>query len=206
MGEADFFSASTGAAVEEAVRAVEACTAAELVVAARRRAAAWSAVDLAVGAVAGFVTLLLLLFHPYEFPVTGMPAAVLLVFGLAWWFSSSLWGWKRRLLRRRAVDEAVATAAKAAFVDLGVSRTSGRTGVLVVFFLLERRVELVADIGVDPLPLAETRARLQTAFASVDFAGFIAALRALGPVLGAQLPRSEDDLNELPDSLVSDAR
>ncbi len=206
MAEADFFAASTSVTVEEAVRAVEECTAAELVVAARHRAASWTAVDVAVGAAAGFVTILLLLFHPYEFPIVGMPLAVLVVFGLGWWLSSSLWSWKRRLLRRRAVDDAVATAAKAAFVDLGVSRTSGRTGLLVVFFLLERRVELVADIGVDPLPLAETKATLQTAFAGLDLPGFIAALRALGPILAVQLPRSSDDVNELPDSLVGDAR
>jgi len=204
MAEADFFSKATPAAVEEAVRAVEAATAAELVVAGRRQAARWPAVDLAVGMMAGFVTLLLLLFHPYEFPVTGMPVGVLVVGGLFWWLSSSLWGWKRLLLRRRRVDDVVAMAAKAAFVDLGVSRTTGRTGVLVAFFVLERRVELVVDVNVDPAPLASVHVQLQTAFDAFDFAAFVTALKALGPILGAQLPRSADDVNELPDAMVVD--
>ena len=47
------------------------------------------------------------------------------------------------------------TAARAAFVDQGISRTRGRTGILVFVSLFEREVEVVADVGVDPVLLGE---------------------------------------------------
>lgn len=209
MAEADFFGAKMAAAVEAAVRDVEAHTSAELVVAVRRRAAAWRVVDVAVGAAAGFAMLLVLLFHPAPFVVAWMPLEVLgaaIVGGL---LSRGSWGLRRLLVSRAQRRAAAQLAARAAFVDLGVSRTRGRSGLLVVAFLQERLSEAVLDVGLDARALGDAWPRalaaVDEAVAAADAERFLTALRALGPILGAALPRQADDVNELPDAPVVDA-
>jgi putative membrane protein len=99
----------------------------------------------------------------------------------------------------------VRSAARAAFVDLGISRTSGRWGVLVYVSILERAAEVVPDLGVDLGMMGEewTRAvkAIHVAAARLDFEAFKAAALALGPVLGKAHPHRDDDVNELPDEV-----
>jgi uncharacterized membrane protein len=67
----------------------------------------------------------------------------------------------------------------------------------------ERLVEIVTDVGVDPAPAAPELDALRSSLAhGADFERFLTKLRALGGPLGTALPRSEDDVNELPDAPV----
>jgi uncharacterized membrane protein len=68
----------------------------------------------------------------------------------------------------------------------------------------ERRVEVLADIGIDKAvlgPLFEEAVRaLDVALRRRrSFPLFLEALRSLGPILSRALPRTADDANELPD-------
>jgi uncharacterized membrane protein len=64
-------------------------------------------------------------------------------------------------------------------------------------------VEVVADIGVDTKAVqAELDALRASLSHGADLGRFVAAVRALGTPLGACLPRSADDVNELPDAPV----
>ena len=65
--------------------------------------------------------------------------------------------------------------------------------------------EAMADIGIDVKALGpawdEACAALSAAVKRRDLDGFERALESLGPILGATMPRSFDDVNELPDEV-----
>jgi putative membrane protein len=203
VGEAAFYTDAARTRVTEAVIDVESHTAAEVVVVVHRTSGAWREVDLAAGAVAAFGVLLLVLFHPRPIPVVAMPVDVALGFVAGAVLCASLSPLKRALLPRRRVKAQVLAMARAVFVEQGVSRTTGRTGLLVYVSTFERLVEVVTDIGVDPKAVQREIDALRASLAGgADLDGFLARLRALGPPLGSALPRSPDDVNELPDAPV----
>lgn len=203
MSEAAFFTAAARTRVTEAVQAAESCTAAEVVVVVRHSSSAWREVDLAVGAVVSFGVLLVLLFHPREIAVETMPVDVVLSFVGGAVLSASIGPFKRALLPRKRVAAQIHASARAAFVDQGISRTRGRTGILVYVSTLERRVELVVDVGVDAKLLeAQARALSESLARGADLDAFVEAVRSIGPALAASLPRQADDVNELPDAPV----
>jgi putative membrane protein len=203
VSEASFFTNDARKRVAEAVGEAESRTAAEVVVVVRRTSGAWREVDLAVGAAVAFVVLLLLLFHPRPIAVEIMPVDVALAFIAGAVMCAGISPLKRALLPRKRVAAQVRARAREAFVDQGVSRTSGRTGILVYASTFERRVELVADVAVDTKLLeAQVRALSDSVARGPDLDAFLDAVRAIGPALAASLPRSDDDVNELPDAPV----
>jgi putative membrane protein len=207
MAETEFFEDAARAAVRKAVEDVESHTSAEVVVSVRKISGVYTDVDAFVGAAAGFGCLLLLLFLPDEFEVVGMPIQVALFYGVGFVASRFLWRLRRALVPEGRQASAVALAARAAFVDRGISRTTGRNGILVFVSIFERKVEVVPDIGVDTKTLGEpwlaaTKALTEAVARNGDFEGFLAALRRLGPPLGGAMPRRDDDVNELADEPV----
>jgi uncharacterized membrane protein len=91
-------------------------------------------------------------------------------------------------------------------MDEGVGRLRGRNGILVYASQLERAVVVVPDLGLDVTRLGSAWQaavdRLEAALTPrLDLDAFEVALRALGPLLGRVLPRSHDDVNELPDAV-----
>ncbi|MCY1030616.1 hypothetical protein OV207_04035 [Corallococcus sp. BB11-1] len=188
----------------EAVAAIETQTSAEVVVAVRASSGHYAHTDARVGAGLAFAVLMVLLFIPQEIHLAVFPLAVLLSFFAGVVASWGLPPLRRALTSRKLQEDAVRTAARAAFTELGVSRTSRRTGILVFVSLLERRVEVVADHGVDTAALGtewqEALAALSAALvASPAPEPFFQALRRIQPPLARVLPRMEDDVNELPD-------
>lgn len=205
MSEASFFTADARKQVEQAVRDAEAATSAEIVVAVRPRSDAYRDVDHLVGAGAAAASLLLLLFLPIDFARWATPLDVALSYGVGALLSAQLWALRRPLVPRRRMLERVHGEACVAFLRLGVSHTTRRSGVLVFASLFERRVEVLADVGVDVAALGEpwknARMGLDAALASRDAAAFTEALRALGAALAKAMPRREGDVNELPDGV-----
>jgi putative membrane protein len=199
-----FFEESTRKRAAEVVAAVESSTAAEVVVAVRPASGEYRHVDYQWGLLLAFVTLAVMLYMPQEIPLDAFPVGVLLAFAVGAWLSAALPGVRRRLASRKLMESQVRMAARAAFVELGVSRTSRRTGVLVFVSTLERRVEVVPDLAVEP---ARRDAGWQPALDALSAAvaasespePFFEALRQLKAPLARTLPRREDDVNELPD-------
>src|SRR6185436_1854680 len=60
---------------------------------------------------------------------------------------------RRLLLRGKMLAENTQTAAHATFFELGISRTSGRNGILVFVSAFEKKCAVVPDIGIDPSKL-----------------------------------------------------
>ena len=193
--------------VKQAIVAVESQTSAELVVAVRPRIVHYRHVDYLVGFAVSLLALLVFLFYPVDFEIATMPVDSILAFAFGSVLSAHCPPLRRILVSRRLVDTEVRHAARAAFVDLGTTATAGRNGILVFVAMYERRVEVVADIGIDqPLLGASWAAALvdlRRAVAKTNLDAFVAALTALGPILGRFMPRSEGDRNELPDEVAS---
>src|SRR4051794_7446335 len=204
--EADFFGERARREVAEAVRAVEAQTAAEIVVAVRHASGRYRHVDYLAGALLSFGVLLILLFHPRPFAVATMPLDLLVTFIVGAAASAYSPNLRRLLSTAKWQREEVGRAARSTFVELGVSRTRGRTGILVYVSLLERTVEVVCDTGVDECargaPFLSAKAALSRSLPDLD--GFLTALRGLAGPLAQSLPRAADDVNELPDELTAD--
>ena len=86
-------------------------------------------------------------------------------------------------------------------------RTHGRTGILIYLSLAEHRAEIVADEAiaakVAPEVWGEAMAAMLTELKRDHLAdGLIAAVTRVGAVLAEHFPRSDDDVNELPDRLI----
>lgn len=98
-------------------------------------------------------------------------------------------------------------AARRAFWSRGLSRTRGRTGVLIHLALAERHAEIVADEGVlalvDPQGWNAALADLVAALARGETeAGLVATVAQVGLILSEKLPAGPDNPDELPNRVV----
>ncbi|MGO8998788.1 MAG: hypothetical protein ACLQVI_36150 [Polyangiaceae bacterium] len=207
LGDRRFFQPDARARVTATIKEIEAETSAEVVVAVRKASGSYRDIDYLFGFVVSFAGLLLLLFHPHPFAIEGMPLDVLAAFLAGALFSANAPPLRRALLRRARMETSCRDAARAAFVELGVGRTTGRNGILVLVSVFERRVSVVGDVGIDAGAMgaewATRIAALESSLAggaSVD--RFVTALRALAPPLAAAMPHRPDDVNELPDEVA----
>ena len=105
---------------------------------------------------------------------------------------------KHRRVRRRAVTVFRAAAER---------RTEGRTGILIYLSMGERRAEIVADEAIlkvtDEHTWGEAMAALLVEVRGGRPAdGIVAAIERVGAVLAEHFPRSEGDVNEIPDKLI----
>jgi putative membrane protein len=206
MAARSFFEDEARERVQAAVATVELATAAEIVVTVRRASGSYRHVDFLVGFLVSWVVLWALLFLPQAFPIESFPIDVIVGFGAGVLLSSATPALRRALCGRASLQQAAVQAAKAAFVDLGVSKTRDRTGILVYLSIFERELVLVPDVGVDVEAMGEdwTRAEgmLRTSLAEgPNLDRFVAQLEALAPTLGRHLPRRADDVNELHDGV-----
>jgi putative membrane protein len=201
MSARDFLDPAAKQKVSEAIEAIELQTAAEVVVAVRKVSGHYRHSDYLLGSLLALVGLLVFLFHPEPFDEDLFPLAEALLFVTGVTFSAGIDPLRRVLTSRKLREANVKMAAHAAFYEMGVSRTTGRTGVLVYVSLLERCVEVAVDIGVDTASLdgawKEALKAMQAGVEQGNFPRFLDGLLRMGPPLGKQLPRSADDVNEL---------
>jgi putative membrane protein len=197
--------------LQAAARAAEAASAIEVVVTVRPRASSPLAADLVGGALLGYALLVFLLFAPPEFSLWVFAVAVPLGFAIgALGVHASPWA-QRLLTRDRTLDAAVRTAAHAAFVELGIGGTRGRTGVLVFVAIAEARICVVTDTGIRAAVPALAWARaVRTVEAVPEHNGFgvagittlADAIVLLGRTAALHLPRVHEDVDELDAEIV----
>jgi putative membrane protein len=200
-----FFSDQAKTTVKNAIVTAESSTSAEVVVTVKPRSSHYREFDYVVGAFFALAMLCGLLFHPAELDENWFPVAVIVAFALGAVVCATFWPLKRALIRKGRLDAEVARAAREAFVRMGIHGTSGRTGMLVYVSAFEKRAELVLDLGLDPAKLGDAfaglRARIETAASQGDVDRFAQAVAEIGKALEGVLPRSADDVNELPDEV-----
>lgn len=188
-----------------AVKAFEAQTSAELVVTVKKQVRSYLEAHLLWGCVAAFCAVLFLLFYPMDFSTAFMPLDVFVAFAVGFGLSRVLPPLQRLALPVKKRREMVEQAAKAAFFDLGVGKTTGRTGVLVYLSVLEGVVAIVSDSGVtvEARKLADdARNALERSFVRLDVGTFAATLEGLGAAFASTMARSADDVNELSDEVA----
>ena len=193
--------------VERAVVEAERKTSAEIVVTVRQSSGHYRAADLLFGSLVAFSGLLVYVYHPTEFTDDLVPPALLVLFVVAAGLSTQLGLLRRWLTPRRVLEENVRRAAITEFYEQRIGVTRDRTGILIYVSLLEGLVEVVPDVGVDPHRLGDEGSSAIASLRDVARHGgvdaLIQALGRLSDALGRTLPRAADDVNELPDGVVS---
>lgn len=195
------------AAFDRAIKAIEAASSVEVVVATRRRSGNYHHANAIVALVAATAVLAVLLFSEPTYSLGGILIAPLVFGALAGLATEWLPGVKRALAPRGWRTAHVTRAARATFVERGVHATRGRTGVLAYVSRLERQVVLVPDRAAAAAlgdALAQVEAAMTAAFARGGFA-MAEALATLAAPAGRALPHADDDANELPDALDEEA-
>jgi putative membrane protein len=199
-----FFDDAAKAAVTAAIKRVESQTSAEIVVAVRRQAGvSYREADLGFGAIVALASLALLLFVEKEFATTWIPIDVAVSFAAGALLCRYTMFIRRLLTPSARRREETRRAACAAFHEMGIGRTTGRNGILVLVALFEHKIAVVPDVGVDAQAIRACIVNLEGSIegAVPDFNAFIAALDSLGPALAAAMPCRDDDVNELPDDM-----
>ncbi len=193
------------AKIETAVRAAEARTAGEIVVAVTPSSDSYAGFRLAAAGALAVALGMLTFRHVYVVPgwvlfLAQIPTAIAL---------HLVFGWAplvRMLVPANARSAAVDARAKAYFLDGGVLETRDRSGVLVFLSERERRVEILADRGIHERVDAEEWQR------NVDMIvkrirehspaeGLVQAVERIGELLATNFPPRADDTNELPDAV-----
>ncbi|MGC4064284.1 MAG: TPM domain-containing protein [Polyangiaceae bacterium] len=115
----------------------------------------------------------------------------------------------RRIVPRWAQERAVHAKVQQLFLDLGVTETRDRSGILIYLSELERRVEILGDRGIYQQLGAKAWQGLVEELVTSIRAGKAAEgleriLRRLGTELTAKFPIRAGDTNELPNTVIVD--
>jgi putative membrane protein len=115
---------------------------------------------------------------------------------------------KRRLISKDRVAEAVHLRSLAAFTGQGLHHTRAETGILIFVSLLEHRVVVLADRGIN----AKVQSGTWDEIVGIVTAGlksghgcdaFCNAIERCGEILAQHFPRAPDDKDELSNRLVT---
>lgn len=115
---------------------------------------------------------------------------------------------KRMLASRSRITAAVHTLGLASFTEQGLHYTKDHTGILILVSLLEHRVEVLADRGINmkvDQSIWDEIVRIITAGIKAGQAcdGFCQAIARCGEILATHFPRQADDKDELSNRLVT---
>ena len=189
-------------AVEKTVGEIEQHTDSEVVVVAHARVDPWSVLSLRAALTVVALVLCFVVWSPWTFHVQWLPLE-LLVIGLlvGWWAKTS-----PRLLRlfvgKARIRERVEEAASAAFHNEAVHSTRGRTGILVFIAVMEDRVVVLPDAGVEAKVPGGALHSIRWGRGSDlhepdDLQSLLNGLSELGQVLSQHIPALEDNPDEL---------
>ncbi len=200
-GAADLFGREVRERVRQAIEEAERATAGEIRVLVVERS---TGVDPFAGTAAGLLVAAIVYLllaraawgHPDRFDLALAAACGLAAYALAGYS----WG-------RAGADRAVRRRAEREFIELGIGGTQGRTGVLLMLSLAERRAVLLADRAIDEKVAPGTWDRVVARAAAAlgegrPAEGIAVAVSEIGAILAQHFPRRPDDRDELPDELV----
>ncbi len=189
-----------------AIRQIESGTAAEVVVAVRKRASRYLGSSVRGGAGVALLVFLTLLLSPTVYYWLWIGVDTLVAFALGTLLFVGVTPLRMAVTGRKTRDAAVSSAASAAFDELGIAKTKDRTGLLVYVALQERQVQVLTDVGIAEDVLSEDYTRaladMKSAVAELNEEAFIAGLLRLEQPLAQVLPRQPDDENELSDDVA----
>lgn len=114
---------------------------------------------------------------------------------------------KLSLVGKKRLEEAVRERAIRAFFEKGLYRTREETGILVFISLLEHKVWILGDRGINQridqhlwITIAGNLA--DKIRANCAFEGLCITIEKLSAMLAEHFPKKADDTNELPDEMI----
>lgn len=116
---------------------------------------------------------------------------------------------KRVFTKKAEIEEEVHQKALQVFFENDLHSTKDRTGILIMVSLLERKIEILADKGINEKVEKETWANFLKTFPKNAQKGqfvnaFIEVIENCGVVLSKNFPIQENDTNELSNKLILD--
>lgn len=116
-------------------------------------------------------------------------------------------GLKRVLISPVEFDAEVREKALVTFVEHGIYRTKGGSGILILISLFEHRVFVLADEGINArVPLHTWEEIVATVTKGIvekqACNALCEAIGRCGDLLAHEFPRQDDDTNELPDLII----
>lgn len=117
-------------------------------------------------------------------------------------------GLKHALISPVEFDAEVREKALVTFVEHGIYRTKGGSGILILVSLFERRVFVLADEGINArVPLHTWDEIVATVTKGIvekrACDALCLAIGRCGDLLAQEFPRLDDDTNELPDLIIA---
>ncbi|HEV8341479.1 MAG TPA: TPM domain-containing protein [Candidatus Binatia bacterium] len=209
MDVQNFFNSQEKERIQKAVDAAEERTAGEIVPMIVGASARYAEVELSgmmAGLIAGIATGLVY-WNPWE--PTELYLALPAVGGLLGLLLCRIPGMKRLLIPKKRIDAAVLARSLAAFTAHGLHYTKAHTGILILVSLLEHRVEVLADKGINEKVLQGVWDEIVNILTSGLKSGkacdaFCQAIERCGEILAMHFPRSPDDHDELADKLITE--
>ncbi len=196
--------------ISEAVKSAETRTSGEIVPLITRSLDSYFEID-ALGFLAGIsLSSLILLFVPHSLHWELSIEKILLIQALSACAGLGLVKiptLRRSLLGRQFLDSKLKQAVQSAFIELGVTETKERTGVLILIAEFEHRVAILADQGIhQKVPAGfwddEVRALTQGIRENRSTEALCQVIQQIGDKLAASFPRRAEDRNELPDAPI----
>jgi len=202
--------------ITQAVQQAERRTTGEIVVMIVPSSARYREAGYRTGLILGWLTLALLLTVETYWMPWGWHAgnagwlllSVIAAYGIGEWLGASP-AIIRLVTSRERMAYKVDLRAEQAFYRHGFHKTKGRTGVLILVSLLEHRVHVLADQGINECVPAGTWDGLVAGIIEGIRAGkptdaICAAIARCGDLLAEQCPASGENPNELPDTLIQE--
>lgn len=201
-----FLSDADRARIEAAIEAAERRTTAEFITAIARASDGYRYIPTLFAACATFIASGLALMLPLDFGHTAFYVGQVLGFMLL----ALLFQWqpvKMRLVPKAIQAQRARLVAHQQFLDLGLSATKARTGILLFVSVAEHYVEIIVDAGIrrhvaDSVWQAIVADFVASVRAGRIADGFVAAIEACTAAVAPHLPWTPEDANELPNRLI----
>ena len=191
--------------IAAAIQVAERTTSGEIVVLVAARAGAYRSVALLIALLCGLVVPWPLIFATQwsAASIALAQAIVVLAALLATLHPAARLALVPRAIRRERAHD----AAMREFASRGVTRTRGRTGILIYVAVAEGHAEIVADSAVAERVPVETWSGvigdlLDALRRNQAADGLVGAVGRVGAILAAELPGSPDDTDELPNRVI----
>ncbi len=185
-------------ALERGVEQIERDSRAEVVVAIAVASSRYTTTTWVAVTVASFLAWFAVLFLPFDFaPLFVIPNLLLLALAV-WWLVGKT-PLVRLLTPASQQKLAVQRAARLVFFDENVSATRERVGILVYYSILEGRLEIVPDHGIQRCVAEEqwNPLRLRN-LQGAPLEKLSEVLESVGAILAERLPRESEGDDELP--------
>lgn len=116
-------------------------------------------------------------------------------------------GFKRKLISAEDMEEEVREKAIVSFIEQDLHQTRDRTGILILISLFERRVQVLADSGINAKVSQETWDQIVTIItdglkSQQTATALCKAIERCGDLLVEHFPRRHDDTDELPNLII----